>query len=124
MKFTDLEKATILSGLSRLICVDNNIAKAEENLFMQIYNKFGANENHIRMGAELSANPAKTIEIVQSFTQDKKELFSALLYMIMNADGINNLLEQGFIEGTQIFYNLPEVTPERARKLYNDFMNN
>lgn len=42
----------------------------------------------------------------------------------MNADGINNLLEQGFIEGTQIFYNLPEVTPERARKLYNDFMNN
>ena len=67
MKFTDLEKATILSGLSRLICVDNNIAKAEENLFMQIYNKFGANENHIRMGAELSANPAKTIEIVQSF---------------------------------------------------------
>ena len=28
MKFTDLEKATILSGLSRLICVDNNIAKA------------------------------------------------------------------------------------------------
>ena len=89
---------------------------------MQIYNKFGANENHIRMGAELSANPAKTIEIVQSFTQDKKELFSALLYMIMNADGINNLLEQGFIEGTQIFYNLPEVTPEKADRIFRSFM--
>lgn len=122
MNFSDLEKATILSGLSRLICVDNDIDKAEENLFMQIYNKFGANQNHIRMGSELSANPAKTIEIVQSFTLEKKELFSALLYMIMNADGINNLLEQGFIEGTQLFYNLPKISPERARKLFNDFM--
>ena len=43
-------------------------------------------------------------------------------YKMMKADGVEHFSEQGFIEGTQIFYELPEITPEKANRLYNDFI--
>lgn len=61
---------------------------------------------------------------MQAFSQEKKELYSALLYKMMNADGIQHSLEEGFIQGTRIFYQFPEITPERANKLFNDFITN
>ncbi len=122
MILTDLEKAAILQGLVKLALVDNNLDPSEKNLYMRISEKIGANDYILRIASQLEKNPSQAIDIIQSFSQEKKELFSALLYKMMNADGVNNLLEQGFIEGTQIFYNLPKITPERANKLFCDFM--
>ncbi len=124
MKFTDLEKSAIMCGLAKLAYVDGNLAQTEKNLYMQISGKLGANEYNIRLASDLEQNPAKAIKVVQSFSQEKKELYSALLYKMMNADGMQHLSEEGFIEGTQIFYDLPQITSERADKLFNDFITN
>ncbi len=122
MIFTDLEKAAILQGLVKLAYVDNNLAPSEESLYMKISEKLGANDHIIRLASQLEKNPSQAIGVIQSFSQDKKELFSALLYMMMNADGVNNLLEQGFIEGAQLFYDIPEITPEKADRIFKSFM--
>ena len=89
---------------------------------MKISEKLGANDHIIRLASQLEKNPSQAIGVIQSFSQDKKELFSALLYMMMNADGVNNLLEQGFIEGAQLFYDIPEITPEKADRIFKSFM--
>lgn len=122
MIFTDLEKSAIMCGLVKLAYVDGNLDQTEKNLYLQISKKLGANDYNIKLASYLEANPAKAIEAVQAFSQEKKELFSALLYKMMAADGIQNVLEEGFIEGTQIFYNLPSISPEKANRLFNDFM--
>lgn len=122
MVFTDLEKSAILQGLVKLAYVDNRLAPEEDKLLEKIEAKLRVTDGIIKQASQLEKNPCQAIAIIQSFTQEKKELFSALLYMMMHADGIDNLLEEGFIEGTQIFYDLPKITPERAKMLYNNFM--
>lgn len=124
MVFTDLEKSAIMCGLGKLALVDGNLAQVEKNLCMQVFRRLGANDYNIKLASYLDANPAEAIEAVQAFSQEKKELYSALLYKMMNADGIQHSLEEGFIQGTQIFYQLPEITPEKANKLFNDFITN
>lgn len=122
MTFTDLEKAAILQGLVRLAYVDNNLAPSEKSLYMKISDKFETTNDIIRLASQLEQNPPQAIEVIKSFSMEKKELFAALLYMIMNADGVKHPLEEGCLIGMQIFYNLPEIAPEKALKLYNDFM--
>ena len=122
MTFTDLEKAAILQGLVKMADVDHNQSLLEDSLLMKISNKLGANQSIIRLASQLEKNPNQAIEVIRTFSMEKKELFAALLYMIMNADGVIHPLEEGFIVGTQVFYKLPEVSPERALKLYNDFI--
>lgn len=122
MTFTDLEKSAIMCGLVKLAYVDGNLSQTEKNLYMQITKKLGINDFNIKLASHLDANPSKAIEAVQAFSQEKKELFSALLHKMMNADGIQHISEKGFIEGTQIFYNLPPITPDKANRLFYEFM--
>lgn len=123
MWFTDSEKAAFMCGLIKLGFVDGDLSPAEESLYRRITNKLNINDYNIVTAARLEANPPEMIRLVQTFSAEKKELFSALLYKMMIADGLKDFAEEGFIEGTQMFYGLPEITPERANKLFNDFMN-
>lgn len=122
MRFTDLEKSAIMQGLVKMAYVDENLSPSEKDLYMQICKKLGANDYNIKLASYLESNLSEAIEVIRSFSREKKELFSALLYKMMKADGVEHFSEQGFIEGTQIFYELPEITPEKANRLYNDFI--
>lgn len=124
MWFTDSEKSAFMCGLIKLGFVDGNLSPEEDSLYKRITNKLMISHSNIVTAARLEANPPEMIRLVQTFSEEKKELFSALLYKMMIADGFKDFAEEGFIEGTQMFYGLPKITPERANKLFNDFMMN
>lgn len=122
MIFSDLEISAIMCGLRKLALVDEKLSIEEKQLYMQICNNLEATEYNTKLSSKLELNPAITIEVVRSFSQEKKELYSALLYKMMNADGIEDFSEESFIQGTYLFYNLPKITPEKANELFNNFI--
>ncbi len=116
MNLTGKELAALMYVARQVINIDGEVAEAEQNVFVNVFSKFGLDNEQVGILVKLSyeCTPEQALQTLINLGPEQKRFASALVTVLVCADGKLTEDEKELYSNLLAACKLPYLTVEEA----------